>query len=116
MVVAGVKVGLVVAGELGLETVGFNTGVVGVGFSVGIVVMGVVTSICLVIIEMENRGCLSPVCLFTSFSEPVDRAHLNRMKNIITRERQIFKPILASLLFGCSEQQSQVEFLDFLVL
>lgn len=84
--VAGVIVGLVVAGELGFETVGFNTGVVGVGFSVGIVVIGVVTSICLLLIEMENRGCLSPLCLFTSFSEPEDRAHLNRMKNKITRE------------------------------
>lgn len=70
VVVAGVIVGLVVAGELGFETVGFNTGVVGVGFSVGIVVIGVVTSIFLLIFETENTGCLSPLCIFTSFSEP----------------------------------------------
>lgn len=69
MVVAGVIVGLLVAGELGFETVGFSTGVVGVGFSVGIVVIGVVTSICLLIIDMENRGCLSPLYLLTSFSK-----------------------------------------------
>ena len=69
VVVAGAIVGLVLEGELGFETVGFNTGlvVVGVGFSVGIVVIGVVTSICLLIIEMENRVGICPLCLFTSF-------------------------------------------------